>query len=181
MKAQDKALDYVVRWRQVKYPRLELVTGRLVVVAPPGYDVEALLERRREWVEHKLREIAELKKQAASLPVLNRGLPELKSMLQTLIEHVSGGMGVDVRKLIVRKMRTKWASMSRRATLTANSLMRHLPEDLIFYIIVHEMSHSKEKRHSRRFWSYVERFYPQFEEAERRLAAYWFALQDEKA
>ena len=180
MKAQDEALDYTVRWRQVKYPRLELVSGRLVVIAPPGYDVEALLERRKKWIKRKLSEIAELKKQAASLPVLNRSVPELKGILRDFIKQVSEDMETEVRKLILRRMRTKWASMSRRSVLTANSLMRHLPEDLILYVVVHEVAHLKEKRHNSLFWSLVERFYPRVEDAERRLAAYWFALQNDK-
>lgn len=42
-------------------------------------------------------------------------------------------------------MKTKWASFSPKNNLTINKLMKYLPDDLIEYVIFHEISHLRGK------------------------------------
>ena len=53
-----------VIWKNVKYPRIDLRSGEIVVIAPPGTDIAALLESKREWIEKKLAMIENLKNRA---------------------------------------------------------------------------------------------------------------------
>ncbi len=63
-------MEVEVRYRPVKYARLEIKPdGRIVVTAPRGFDVKKLVEKHSSWIEGKLAEIDELKK------IANSGFP----------------------------------------------------------------------------------------------------------
>jgi len=74
-------------------------------------------------------------------------------------------------------MKTKWASYSQKGNLTINILLKYLPEQLIKYVIFHEMTHSIEKRHNESFWKIISQKYVNFESMEKELLIYWFQLQ----
>jgi len=52
-------------------------------------------------------------------------------------------------------MKTKWGSYSTKGNLTINTLLKHLPNKLIEYVVLHEMTHSQERKHNKRFWRIV--------------------------
>ncbi len=51
-------------WRNVKYPRIDLRDGDVVVIAPPGTDIQMLLEKKKGWIDKNLRLVKELKRKA---------------------------------------------------------------------------------------------------------------------
>jgi predicted metal-dependent hydrolase len=75
-------------------------------------------------------------------------------------------------------MKIKWASHSRSNNLTINTLTKHLPEDLVNYIIFHETAHSIERKHNENFWSLINRKFPDHNTGENDLLTYWFLIQE---
>jgi predicted metal-dependent hydrolase len=73
----------------------------------------------------------------------------------------------------VRAQKTRWGSCSARGHINLNRHLIFLPPHLVRYIMVHELCHTVHLNHSRRYWTLVGRFAPDFEhcEAELRLAA----------
>ena len=59
-----------------------------------------------------------------------------------------------------RKLKRRWGSCSPDDIVIFNYNIMKLPYEFIDYIIVHELSHIKEKNHSRRFWDLVSEFIP---------------------
>ena len=49
----DKQIKYTISRRRVRYPRLEFKTGNLIVIAPFGFEIPALIEKHRNWVLNK--------------------------------------------------------------------------------------------------------------------------------
>ena len=57
-------LNYEVVVRSVKHPRIEIKPdGKIRVIVPPNQNPEELIKKKMEWIEKKLAEIEELKKQ----------------------------------------------------------------------------------------------------------------------
>jgi predicted metal-dependent hydrolase len=85
----------------------------------------------------------------------------LKEQAPPLIEEWEGRIGVKVKKLFVRKMKTHWGSCnSTRQTLRLNSELAKRKRECLEYVIVHEMLHIIEKSHNRKFYSLMNKYLP---------------------
>jgi predicted metal-dependent hydrolase len=77
------------------------------------------------------------------------------------------------RSVQVRVQRTRWGSCSSAGTISLNATLLFLPPPLVRYLFVHEICHLIALDHSRKFWSAVARFEPEYEALDRRLTAAW--------
>ena len=70
--------------------------------------------------------------------------------------------GVTYGRVTVKKQKTLWGSCSAKGNLNFNCLLLRCPEDVMDYVIVHELCHRRELNHSPRFWAEVERILPEY-------------------
>lgn len=66
--------------------------------------------------------------------------------------------------LTVKNQTTLWGRCTRRHTLKFDWKLAMLPEEVIQYIIVHEMTHMKKMNHSSAFWREIESVMPEYQE-----------------
>lgn len=88
---------------------------------------------------------------------------EARSWFQSRIDYYSNEMGVSPEKLELRNQRTRWASCSPKQTLSFNWRLVMAPDDVIDYVVVHELAHLREQNHTRRFWNIVQKYDPDYE------------------
>lgn len=81
--------------------------------------------------------------------------------------------GLEYRRLQVRLQRTRWGSCSATGTISLNVCVLFQPADVLRYLLVHELCHTKHMNHSRKFWSLVESLEPDYERLDRELAHGW--------
>lgn len=73
-------------------------------------------------------------------------------------------------RLRIRHMKTKWGVCNKSSmTVTLNTELIHKDVSLIDYVIVHELCHFKYMDHSKNFWKEVEKYYPYYKLARKRL------------
>ncbi len=174
-----RQIPYSVTYRNIKYPRLEFRTGELVLVLPHnGHNPEEIIEKHRKWIEGKIKFISDHLKRSAKVRVENRSIKELQSLINGYVEEHSNTLNVNVNRIYIRKMKTKWASCSRKRNITVNALLRHLPDNLIRYVLYHEMVHIIEWAHNERFWKIIEDEYTNHNKYESELFVYWFRVAD---
>lgn len=70
--------------------------------------------------------------------------------------------GVPPSSLKLRKMRRRWGSCKTNGEITLNTELIKYPLECIDVVIVHELCHLLEFNHSKRFYSLMDRFYPQW-------------------
>lgn len=75
-------------------------------------------------------------------------------------------MGVSPSRVIVRDQKRRWGSCSSKRTISLNWRLIMAPEEILDYIIIHELAHLRHMNHSRRFWTLVERHCPDYPECE---------------
>jgi predicted metal-dependent hydrolase len=102
--------------------------------------------------------------------VLEKALREKARMLFVeRLAHYAPLLGVDLPPLALSAARTRWGSCSRRSGIRLNWRLIHFPPAVIDYVVVHELAHLLEMNHSARFWSIVERLYPDHHSARQEL------------
>jgi len=169
-------IPHEVSYRNVKYPRVEFKTGKLLLVLPSGFDPEIVLKKHKKWILKKIEFIENCLKEAENKEIAERKEKEFREIIHSMAERISEEMGEKLNKIYFRTMKTKWASCSTKKNLTVNKLMKFLPEHLLYYIIFHEIAHLKQKRHNERFWGIIEKKFDNHEALERELFIYWFRV-----
>lgn len=85
---------------------------------------------------------------------------EAKRYLTERVRTLSNQTGLCVRRLSFRKQRSRWGSCNHHGDLSLNLSLIALAPELIDYVIVHELSHTRHMNHSLAFWREVERHCP---------------------
>jgi len=80
------------------------------------------------------------------------------------------------KRVTFRRARSRWGSCSSRNTLSLNTALMMLPDELIYYIIVHELAHIRHKNHGKDFWALVARYLPRYKACRQSLRKYEFFL-----
>src|SRR5690606_10397993 len=73
----------------------------------------------------------------------------------------------------VRLQRTRWGSCSSRGVISLNIALLFQPEDVVRYLLCHELAHTRHMNHSQRFWRCVAQCEPRWRELDRALLQGW--------
>ena len=88
--------------------------------------------------------------------------------------HWAARIGVPLRGLHLRLLRTKWASISTAGRMTLNTELLAAPRALGEYVIVHELVHllCPDSGHGRLFQSFLAAYLPDWHDRQKRLDAW---------
>jgi len=171
--------QHIIIYRNVKHPRLEYKTGTLTLILPKAHkNPQQILQKYQKWIQNKQQTINKALEEAKNKTlILNRTEKQLRSIIQTLVENYQKELNTTINKIFYRKMKTKWASHSPNNNLTINTLTKYLPDNLIEYIVYHEIAHSIERKHNEKFWNIITKKFPDYQNKEKDLLTYWFIIQ----
>ncbi len=149
----------------------------VVVRAPrrlPVHEIERFIDKHNGWIEKQKNRFKEQTfQQIAPTEDEVRALKERAySHLTQRVPHFAAIMGVHPEGVTITSARTRWGSCSGKNRLCFSYRLMLLPDELIDYIVVHELSHIREKNHSKRFYNEVARYMPDYKERRTRLKAF---------
>lgn len=78
-------------------------------------------------------------------------------------------LGLAAPKLMIRRMKTRWGSLSANGTLTLNVELIQAPRECIEYVITHELCHLKHRHHDALFYRLLEHRMPDWERRKHKL------------
>ena len=102
---------------------------------------------------------------------------EFRKLVWDYAEKRSTELGVDFYKIKFKKLAETWASCDTRGNLTVNTLMKRLPDELIEYVICHEIVHRREMNHGKNFWRLMKQKYPDHGSIDMELFVYWLMVE----
>jgi predicted metal-dependent hydrolase len=138
---------FEVEWQGVPKRGVSERGARLLVHAPDDAAARHLL---RAW----------LKRAAAE-----RLVPQLL--------RLAAELNFAVARVAIRCQRTRWGSCSTRGTVSLNCSLIFLRPEVVRYLFIHELAHTKHMNHSVNFWRLVERLEPDYRRLDRELLAGW--------
>ena len=77
-------------------------------------------------------------------------------MFEDKLEKVFKKLGVRVKRIAIKNLRNRWGSLTKNGVINLNLNLIKAPEDVIDYIILHELCHLKIKEHSHHYWDLLE-------------------------
>jgi predicted metal-dependent hydrolase len=95
------------------------------------------------------------------------------SVLAPWLAGLSATTGLACERLQIRRQRTRWGSCSRNGTISLNVCLLFQPPDVVNYLLVHELAHTRHMNHSARFWALVGRIEPRWRELDAELTHGW--------
>ena len=156
---------------------IELRSDSILVRAPRGIskrEIDNFLELKRPWIDKHLAKIQDQKDILEKLPPFT--MDEIRELadkaLVVIPEKVKKYaliLGVDYGRITIRNQRSRWGSCSSKGNLNFNCLLMLFSEEVIDYVVVHELCHRKHMNHSAKFYAEVERVFPEYRKCQKWL------------
>jgi predicted metal-dependent hydrolase len=73
------------------------------------------------------------------------------------MEQLAALHKLDFRRLTIKNTRSFWGNCSRDNSIVLSLHLMHLPDELIDYVILHELSHTVHKNHKAGFWAMLDK------------------------
>lgn len=151
--------------------------GELLVRAPKGLPRQKILDfvaEKENWIQKHMKRMEERKKeQEIFAQVSGEELQMLttaaKREIPGIVERYAKIMGVDYGRITIRHQKTRWGSCSSKGNLNFNCYLMLAPQEVLEYVVVHELAHRREMNHSKAFWKIVEQYKPNYKWSKRWL------------
>jgi len=139
--------NFQVEWHRGAAAGIEQHANRLIVTAA---DEAAVRHQLQLWLKAAARE---------------RLTPRLLQL--------AADLKYPVARVAIRCQRTRWGSCSTRGTVSLNCSLVFLRPQVVRYLFVHELAHTKHMNHSPSFWHLVAKLEPEYRSLDRELLAGW--------
>jgi len=87
--------------------------------------------------------------------------------------QLANELNCSVARVSIRRQRTRWGSCSTRGTVSLNCSLLFLKLEVVRYLFVHELAHTRHMNHSANFWRLVAHLEPDYRRLDRDLLAGW--------
>ena len=137
-------------------------------------DAERFVYSKTAWIKETLEKIkgidAERKSFSDEDIKILRG--RAKKYLPQRVEELSHRHGLAYNRVFIKNLKSRWGSCSAKNNINLNLHLMRLPENLIDYVILHELAHTKEKNHGKGFYDLLNSFMHDAKVFERELKNY---------
>lgn len=135
-------------------------TGTVSVSMPYGVafeQAEEFITAQRDWIIAQLKKIKENYKPPQ---FIDKNIVQKKAedYLPARVEALSCATGLKYKSLKIKPLKTYWGQCTVDNRIKLNAHLVRLPDELIDYVILHELAHTREKNHGRGFYDLLGRF-----------------------
>jgi predicted metal-dependent hydrolase len=129
--------------KQVSKPSGRIKGSAIIVSHPPEHDA------------------ASPKVQAAARRASEKALRlQAEQLLPQRLELLAKKHGFNYRSVGIRRLKGRWGSCDQAANIVLNLFLMQLPWELIDYVLLHELAHTRVLRHGPDFWAVMEQVKP---------------------
>lgn len=138
-----------------RQPTARLKGQQLLIYLPADWPIESTATQDfiRDWYLKALRQ-------------------EARSYLPRRLEYLAQHFGFSYERLRYGNPKGRWGSYSSNGTVSLNVALMNLPLEVVDYVLVHELCHSRHPNHQTDFWQEVEACLPEYRALRKQLKGY---------
>ena len=120
---------------------------------------EGFVPGEAKWVKRHLEKMKHYENQRETIPFDFSDIDRTKAKMDLTrrLDHLAEKHGFTFNKVSIRNQRTRWGSCSRQNNISLNMKLIRLPDDLVDYVILHELVHTRKKNHGKGFWALLDK------------------------
>lgn len=138
----------------------------------------AFVASKQVWLAEKLGAMQQLEQEFAArqqtAPPIDRA--EATARLTARLAELAARHGYSYGRVSVRCQKTRWGSCSARNDISLNQKLLALPAELMDFVLLHELVHTRIKNHGPAFWAEMEGVAGNAREKAARLRKYPLAV-----
>lgn len=131
----------------------EAGTGSGVSTRLSGNQVRILLPTGVSWRS----EAAQAAARTAAIRALKK---EAKQILPSRLRLLADQHGYNFNSVSIKQLSGRWGSCTAQTDITLNCYLMKLPLNLIDYVLLHELAHTRVMAHGKLFWDEMSRYSP---------------------
>ena len=181
-------MDYLVEHPEVgiiKYFKNNRAK-RIIISLKPDYvrvvipkrqsfkNAQQFVESRLEWIKTNKEKMDSQFDKSILLPKIDRKVA--REVLCRRIGELAQLHNFVYNRISIRKQKSRWGSCSSKDNINLNANLLHLPSELMDYVLLHELVHTRVKNHSKDFWDELETVVPNARQIDRKLKDYQYCL-----
>lgn len=121
----------------------------------PFKTAEDFLYSKICWLKENIEKLKQIedKKPKIDEKVIENLRMEAKNYIPARVKHLSEKHDLRYNRVFIKNLKSRWGSCSAKNNINLNLHLMSLPTQLIDYVILHELTHTKEKNHGKNFWN----------------------------
>jgi predicted metal-dependent hydrolase len=152
---RTKEHQLIISKHDLEKTKIGITNSEIVVEYPSNQDVHS------ELIQSEIK-----------LGITNALRIEAKKYLPRRVEELSYLFNMPYNRLFLKNLKSRWGSCSVRNNINLNIHLMRLPEDIIDYVILHELVHTIHKNHGKRFWAKLDIVMPSSKILDKQLKKY---------
>ena len=167
--------------RRAKHINLSVKPFKGIRVAVPLRvslrQAEAAARSKMAWLQKHKQRTDDFERKALDFQADNRVNPSVaRHTIVQRLTALAAMHGFSPGKITVRNQKTRWGSCSANNNISLNMCIAQLPPELMDYILLHELVHTRIRDHGPRFWDALGQLIPNPKVLDRQLTRYGFML-----
>jgi predicted metal-dependent hydrolase len=171
LKTADIKINSLIRSSRKTLTLIVKPDASLVVRAPLFTSMRRIMDfvnKNQAWIKKRQDKIK-------SQPVIERLTPEVlepkilrqykkeaKDKITQRLDYYSSVTGLRYKTVKITSAKTRWGSCGPRGNLCFTWRLMNAPLEVIDYVVVHELVHTVQRDHSKKFWSKVHAIIPDY-------------------
>ncbi|MFC1656229.1 M48 family metallopeptidase [Patescibacteria group bacterium] len=143
--------------------------GTVTIRAPKRISqahIDNFLKEKKKWIIKHIEKVKERQKQSEdfSQKIDGTKIPQYKKRARQIIteraDHFSEKHNLPYKSIRLSSAKTRWGSCGPTNNLNFNWIIMFAPPEVVDYLVVHELAHTKHRHHQKSFWKLVEEIDP---------------------
>ncbi len=163
-------IEYELIKAKIKNMYIYIKEGKVIVKVPiklKEQQIKDFINKKANWIYKNIKK--EREKIKIEEKIEQEDLVRLQWIVKNSIEKYSKLLNIKPNKVKIKDIKYAWGSCSIKKNITINQKLAAKDAKTIEYVVLHEMCHIKQMNHSKKFWSLVEKYMPDYKEYKKML------------